>query len=35
MLSQTSGFRAWGHGYWTDVALERCRRGLESLRSTP
>ena len=27
LLSQTSCFRYWGHGYWTDVAQELCRRG--------
>ena len=27
MLSQTSCFRYWGQGYWTDVAQELCRRG--------
>jgi hypothetical protein len=32
LLSQTSCFRYWGHGYWTDVAQELCRRGLEPLR---
>jgi hypothetical protein len=32
LLSQTSCFRYWGHGYWTDVAQELCRRGLEALR---
>jgi hypothetical protein len=31
LLSQTSCFRYWGHGYWTDVAQEICRRGFESL----
>ena len=31
LLSQTSCFRYWGHGYWTDVAQELCRRGLASL----
>jgi hypothetical protein len=31
LLSQTSCFRYWGHGFWTDVAQEICRRGLESL----
>jgi hypothetical protein len=31
LLSQTSCFRYWGQGYWTDVAKELCRRGLESL----
>ena len=33
LLSQTSCFRYWGHGYWTDVAREICRRGLESVDS--
>ena len=27
LLSQTSCFRYWGHGYWTDIAQEICRRG--------
>ncbi|HET6148811.1 MAG TPA: glycosyl hydrolase family 57 [Polyangia bacterium] len=31
LLSQTSCFRYWGHGFWTDIAQEICRRGLESL----
>jgi hypothetical protein len=31
LLSQTSCFRYWGHGYWTDVAQELCRRGLQPL----
>jgi hypothetical protein len=31
LLSQTSCFRYWGHGFWTDTAQEICRRGLESL----
>jgi hypothetical protein len=31
LLSQTSCFRYWGHGPWTDMAQEICRRGLESL----
>ena len=31
LLSQTSCFRYWGHGYWTDVAQEICRRGLDSV----
>ena len=30
LLSQTSCFRYWGQGYWTDVAQEICRRGLET-----
>jgi hypothetical protein len=33
LLSQTSCFRYWGHGFWTDVAQEICRRGLESLNA--
>jgi hypothetical protein len=33
LLSQTSCFRYWGQGYWTDVAQELCRRGLESLNA--
>lgn len=33
LLSQTSCFRYWGHGYWTDVAQEVCRRGRESLEA--
>jgi hypothetical protein len=31
LLSQTSCFRYWGHGVWTDTAREICRRGLESV----
>jgi len=31
LLSQTSCFRYWGHGFWTDIAQEICRRGLASL----
>jgi hypothetical protein len=31
LLSQTSCFRYWGHGFWTDTAQEICRRGFESL----
>jgi hypothetical protein len=34
LLSQTSCFRYWGHGYWTDVAQEISRRGLASLSAT-
>jgi hypothetical protein len=33
LLSQTSCFRYWGHGFWTDIAQEICRRGLASLGS--
>jgi hypothetical protein len=32
LLSQTSCFRYWGHGFWTDTAQEICRRGLASLQ---
>jgi hypothetical protein len=31
LLSQTSCFRYWGHGVWTDYAKEICRRGNEAL----
>jgi hypothetical protein len=34
LLSQTSCFRYWGHGVWTDIAQEICRRGLASLDAT-
>jgi hypothetical protein len=33
LLSQTSCFRYWGHGFWTDIAQEICRRGFASLAS--
>jgi hypothetical protein len=29
LLSQTSCFRYWGQGVWTDYAREICRRGME------
>ncbi|MBF0571029.1 MAG: glycosyl hydrolase family 57 [Candidatus Omnitrophica bacterium] len=29
LLSQTSCFRYWGQGVWTDYARELCRRGME------
>jgi len=29
LLSQTSCFRYWGSGVWTDYAKELCRRGME------
>ena len=32
LLSQTSCFRYWGTGVWTDYAKEICRRGMEALR---
>lgn len=31
LLSQTSCFRYWGTGVWTEYAKEICRRGLEAL----
>ena len=31
LLSQTSCFRYWGAGHWTDCAQELCRRGLDLL----
>lgn len=31
LLSQTSCFRYWGAGIWTDYAREICRRGMEIL----
>jgi hypothetical protein len=31
LLSQTSCFRYWGHGFWTDIAQEICRRGFAAL----
>ncbi|MBN1354121.1 MAG: glycosyl hydrolase family 57 [Candidatus Omnitrophica bacterium] len=31
LLSQTSCFRYWGEGVWTDYAKEICRRGMETL----
>ena len=33
LLSQTSCFRYWGSGVWTDYAKELCRRGVEALGS--
>jgi hypothetical protein len=32
LVSQTSCFRYWGQGIWTDYAREICRRGSEILR---
>jgi hypothetical protein len=32
LLSQTSCFRYWGTGIWTDYAKEICRRGMEALK---
>jgi len=31
LLSQTSCFRYWGSGVWTDYAKEICKRGLEEV----
>ena len=31
LCSQTSCFRYWGQGLWTDYAREICRRGMEVL----
>ena len=31
LLSQSSDFRYWGQGLWTDYAKEICRRGMEAL----
>lgn len=33
LLSQTSCFRYWGEGLWTEYAKEICRRGREILKS--
>ena len=33
LVSQTSCFRYWGQGRWTDYAREICRRGTEILES--
>ena len=33
LLSQTSCFRYWGQGVWTDYARELCRRGMEAINS--
>jgi hypothetical protein len=32
LLSQTSCFRYWGEGMWTDYANEICRRGMNAIR---
>jgi len=32
LLSQTSCFRYWGRGIWTEYAKEICRRGMEVLK---
>ncbi len=33
LLSQTSCFRYWGQGLWTEYAKEICHRGMESVKS--
>jgi len=33
LLSQTSCFRYWGQGIWTDYARELCRRGMEAVKN--
>ncbi|HEX3048070.1 MAG TPA: glycosyl hydrolase family 57 [Bacillota bacterium] len=35
LLSETSCFRYWGAGRWTEYAKEICRRGMEVLNSGP
>lgn len=32
LLSQTSCFRYWGQGVWTDYARDLCRRGMEIVK---
>jgi hypothetical protein len=32
MLSQTSCFRYWGQGTWTDYGRELCHRAIEVLK---
>jgi len=32
LLSQTSCFRYWGSGVWTEYAKEICRRGMEAVK---
>jgi hypothetical protein len=32
LLSQTSCFRYWGQGVWTDYGRELCRRATEILK---
>jgi hypothetical protein len=34
LLSQTSCFRYWGQGIWTDYAQEICRRGMEVIKAS-
>jgi hypothetical protein len=32
LVTQTSCFRYWGEGLWTDYGRELCRRAIEILR---
>jgi hypothetical protein len=32
LISQTSCYRYWGEGQWTDYGKELCRRAMEILR---
>ncbi|MBI5822226.1 MAG: glycosyl hydrolase family 57 [Verrucomicrobia bacterium] len=34
LVAQTSCYRYWGQGRWTDYAREVCRRGMEALNSS-
>lgn len=34
LLSQTSCFRYWGGGIWTEYAKEICRRGIETVKKS-
>ncbi|MBU2541662.1 MAG: glycosyl hydrolase family 57 [Candidatus Omnitrophica bacterium] len=34
LLSQTSCFRYWGKGIWTEYAREICRRGMEAIEKS-
>ena len=33
LVSQTSCYRYWGQGLWTDYAQEICRRGMDILNN--
>lgn len=35
LTAQTSCYRYWGQGRWTDIAQEFCRRGMEVLAALP
>jgi hypothetical protein len=32
LMAETSCFRYWGQGIWTDYAREICRRGMDILK---